>query len=97
MNQEKDQQADPGDRRSTSRRNTSPPAIAHVLCGWPLLLVAVGGLIGGGLGGAAYGINLTVYQSKLPVLAKFGLNMLVGLAAVGLWLAIGVAIHASLQ
>ncbi len=42
------------------------PASAHVLCGWPLLLVLIGGAIGGGLGGAAYAINIGIYKSSLP-------------------------------
>ncbi len=61
------------------------PVRAHFMCGWPLLLVAIGGCIGGGLGGAAYGINLSIYKSKLPVFAKVILNILTGLMAFGLW------------
>ncbi len=71
------------------------PVAAHLLCGWPLLLVAIGGAIGGGLGGAAYGINVTIYKSNMPVAAKVLLNILVGCAAIGLWLGIGMAIHSA--
>jgi len=66
------------------------PAYAHILCGWPLLLVAVGGFIGGGLGGLAYGVNVGIYRSKkIPVIAKVFLNLVVGASAVILWLVIG--------
>src|SRR6266481_4821615 len=52
------------------------PKWAHLLCGWPLVLVAFGGAIGGGLGGAAYGVNLMIYKSHLPLAVKVALNLL---------------------
>lgn len=73
----------------------SPPKIplaAHFLCGWPLVLVAFGGLIGGALGGGAYAINLQIYKTTLPAPAKIALNLFTGLTAMGIWLAIGVVI-----
>jgi len=70
--------------KSTDR---SLPCIAHVLCGWPLLLIAIGGALGGGLGGAAYGINLSIYKSNLSVPAKVISILAVGLGAAGLWFA----------
>lgn len=73
------------------------PAIAHAACGWPLVLVAIGGAIGGGLGGAAYGINIAIYKSRLPLAAKIVLNLVTGLAAFGIWLAIAVAVSAAGQ
>ncbi|MHC4744633.1 MAG: hypothetical protein ACYS8Z_22190 [Planctomycetota bacterium] len=69
------------------------PASAHVMCGWPLLLVFIGGAIGGGLGGAAYAINLAVYKSKLPVAAKVVLNIVAGLAAIIIWFVAAMAIQ----
>jgi hypothetical protein len=73
------------------------PAKIHIMCGWPLALVAVGGLIGGALGGGAYGINMAIFKSNLPVPAKVVLNVLTGVVAIGLWLAIGIAINISAQ
>ncbi len=72
--------------------STKLPIGVHILCGWPLILVAFGGAIGGALGGVAWGINVALYKSKLPTPAKIVLNLLVGLAAVGTWLAIGTAL-----
>ena len=69
------------------------PVGVHVVCGWPLLLVAVGGAIGGGLGGLAYGINMGIYRSGMPVIAKIALNVLVGLAAIAGWAMIVAAIR----
>ena len=71
--------------------------LIYVACGWPLLLVLVGGLIGAAFGGAAFGINLAIYKSRLPLAVKIILNPIVGVAAIGLWLVIAVAIGAALQ
>ncbi len=71
------------------------PALAHVMCGWPLILVGIGGAVGGGLGGAAYGINVAIYKSSLPAVAKVALNILTGIAAFVLWLGIAVAIQSA--
>ena len=54
----------------------------HMLCGWPMILVFLGGFIGGAMGGLAYGINLTVYKSQLPQPVKFILIMVIGGVAI---------------
>ena len=69
------------------------PAKVHVMCGWPLLLVTFGGAIGGGLGGAAYGINVAIYRSRFPVAIKILLNMITGVTAIAIWLTIAVVIQ----
>jgi hypothetical protein len=68
------------------------PAGAHLLCGWPLVMVAIGGAIGGGLGGLAYGLNITLYKSRMPLWAKVLLNLAAGFSAFGLWLWIAIMI-----
>jgi hypothetical protein len=71
--------------------NASPrklPMIAHILSGWPLILVFIGGAIGGALGGVAYAVNISLYKSNLPGVLKFMLNVLVGILAIGIWLTI---------
>ncbi len=73
--------------------STRLPISAHLLCGWPLVLVAFGGAIGGGLGGAAYGVNLMIYKSHLPLAVKVALNLVTGSAAFVLWALIASAIH----
>jgi len=65
----------------------------HVVCGWPLIMIAFGGAIGGGLGGVAYGVNLYIYKSRLPLAAKVALILVTGLAAIFLWATIASAIH----
>ncbi len=73
------------------------PAMAHLACGWPLILVAIGGLIGGALGGGAYGLNLAIYKSKIPTAAKVVLNVLTGFAAFATWALIAGAIQSALK
>jgi hypothetical protein len=73
----------------------SIPAWAHVVCGWPLIMVAFGGAIGGGLGGAAYGVNVYICKSRLPIAVKVVLVPLTGLAAIALWALIASAIHSA--
>jgi len=71
----------------------SVPIWAHLVCGWPLAMVAFGGAIGGGLGGAAYGAGIVIWKSRLPVIAKVVLIPLIGIAAFGLWALIAGALH----
>lgn len=73
------------------------PASAHVACGWPLILVAFGGAIGGALGGLAYGINVAIYRSAMPTIAKVLLNIVTGIGAFGVWFGIAVAIQINRQ
>lgn len=68
---------------------------AHVMCGWPLILVFFGGAIGGAMGGLAYVINVAIYKAGMPTILKIVLNILVGTAALVLWLVIAAAIHQS--
>ena len=64
------------------------PAVAHVFCGWPIILIIIGGAIGGGLGAVAYFINLAIYKSRLHTPIKIMLNVLAGLSAFGIWLTV---------
>ena len=90
MNEEAKSQERPEDKPKI-------PAQIHIACGWPLLLVAIGGALGGLLGGLAYGINLTLYRSSLPRVAVWILNPVIGIAAIVLWLVIGVLIHSAIS
>lgn len=86
---------DSGSLTEPAKQEGKLPPSAHLMSGWPLLLVAIGGLIGGALGGAAYGINVALSKSSLPVAAKVVLNVFVGIAAIGIWLAVAIAIQAA--
>jgi hypothetical protein len=80
-----------------SSQKAKLPPLAYLVCGWPLLLVASGGAIGGGLGGAAFSLNLVAYRSKLPTPLKVVRNVAIGLAARGIWFAVAVAIQSYLR
>ncbi len=81
------------DKSAKTATKEKMPVIGHILCGWPLLLVAIGGAIGGGLGGAAYAINVGIYKSNLPIPVKVVLNIIAGLAAIVIWYSIAMAIR----
>ena len=85
------------DKSSVVTERPKIPAIIHILCGWPLLLIAVGGAVGGGLGGAAYAINVATYKTQLPLVLKLVLNVMVGCAAIGIWLTAAVAVQMARQ
>jgi len=73
------------------------PIWVYLICGWPFALVAIGGLIGGVCGGAAFGINLSIWKSQLPLAAKIILIPIVGCTAVAIWLAAAVGIQLLLR
>lgn len=57
----------------------------HVACGWPLVLVFVGGAIGGACGGAAYMINGNIFKADHPTPLKYVYSFLVGIGAIVLY------------
>jgi hypothetical protein len=73
------------------------PIWVYLICGWPLALVAVGGMIGGAMGGAAFGINLAIWKSAMPLPVKIILIPIVGFTAIGLWLVLSVGLSAVLR
>lgn len=70
---------------------------AYLMCGWPFILVFVGGAIGGGLGALAYFINLKIYKSNLSNAYKIILNILTGITAMILWYLIAISIAVYFQ
>ena len=70
---------------------------AYLMCGWPFILVFVGGAIGGGLGALAYFINLKIYKSNLSNTYKVVLNILTGITAIIVWFLIAVSIRVYFQ
>ena len=61
------------------------PKYVHLIAGWPFVLVLFGGLIGGGLGGLAYLINLKIYHSQLSKMNKILANIMCGMVAISAW------------
>ena len=56
-----------------------------VFAAWPMALVAVGGAIGGLCGGIGWAVNAAIMGSKLSAPVRYGLCVLVGIGAIGLW------------
>jgi hypothetical protein len=71
--------------------------VVMIACCWPILLVAVGGLIGGLLGGVACAVNMALYRSSLPRWSLWILNPAVGLTALLIWIVVAVAIELMLS
>ncbi|MEQ1410634.1 hypothetical protein [Acinetobacter indicus] len=64
---------------------TQLPVKAHLLAGWPLLLVLFGGAIGVVYAVLAYMLNIKIYQSTLSKLNKVLANLLCGMSALSGW------------
>ncbi len=65
------------------RPTTEPiPWPAQVWLGLPFVLVTVGGALGGGLGGAAWGLNQVLYRKSRNPLVRYGLTGLISAGAV---------------
>nr|WP_174507476.1 hypothetical protein [Acinetobacter sp. Marseille-Q1620] len=65
--------------------NSKYPAKVYFMCGWPLLLVFIGGAIGGFCAALAFSINLKIYKSELLNPLKIILNVLTGFITVLVW------------
>jgi uncharacterized membrane-anchored protein len=61
------------------------PIKGHLMCGWPIILVLIGGAIGGVMGFAAYSLNVAIYKSSMSRTAKITQNLLAGLGAFVVW------------
>lgn len=86
----------PPPAQSSKPQGNAIPIWVYLICGWPLALVAVGGMIGGACGGAAFGINLSIWKSSLPTALKIILIPVVGFTAIGLWLAFALGLRSLL-
>ncbi|HKK14369.1 MAG TPA: hypothetical protein VKA14_06870 [Gammaproteobacteria bacterium] len=69
---------------------------ALALCGWPMLLVFIGGALGGLMGGAATAANFSVYNAEMGRPAKVVLNLAIGAAAIAVWFAGATAVNNTL-
>lgn len=81
---------------STGKTQTKLPLSVHIMAGWPMLLMLIGGAIGGALGVVAYLINLKVYQSDLSKMNKILANLMCGMFAIIIWWSIASWVQTSL-
>jgi len=68
------------------------PLYAHVIAGWPLLLIFIGGVIGGLCGGGAYGASVALLKKKGVTAVTCLLSFLIGIAGVALYFVVAVAL-----
>lgn len=54
----------------------------HLAAGWPIILIFVGGAIGGGLGAAAYILNVRIFNKSISSAKKYIFSILIGIASV---------------
>ncbi len=73
------------------------PRALQVLSALPVGLIAVGGLTGGLVGGAGMAVNQLVARGGLRLSAKVGAMLGVTALAVGIWLAIAIALGTALR
>ncbi|MEN3158700.1 hypothetical protein ABC502_09985 [Alkalimonas sp. NCh-2] len=53
----------------------------HLACGWPLILIFIGGALGGLCGGAAYAVNAKVFGRDISNTKKYVYAILIGVSA----------------
>lgn len=71
------------------------PFKAHLMAGWPLMLILIGGAIGGAFATLAYVINLKIYQSELSKMNKVLANLMCGMFAIIIWWSIASWVQSS--
>lgn len=59
---------------------------------WPIVLLFIGGLLGGLFGGLALGLNLSIFRSQQNPLLKYVITGAISVAAVILYLVVGIAV-----
>lgn len=64
----------------------------HLWMAWPLVLAAVGGAVGGVCGGAAWAINMKVFQKTKDPVLKYVFTGLISVAGVVLYFVIAIPI-----
>jgi hypothetical protein len=81
----------PAPAKPTPRKLTF---LEHIICMWPFCLVAIGGLLGGLCGGAAWGLNTAIIKSERPAAARYALCVLTGVVAIVAYFALVAAFGA---
>jgi hypothetical protein len=79
---------------NTAEKTTKLPWHSHVISGWPLVMVIIGGLIGGACGGLAYGASMSLIKKKGISATSYILSTVIGIGCVALYFVviIGLAI-----
>lgn len=54
----------------------------HLACGWPLIMVVVGGALGGALGGGAYALSAALFRRSGGNARNYIYSGLIGVGAI---------------
>jgi hypothetical protein len=76
----------------TQEKPKDLPSYAHAIAGWPLIMIAIGGALGGLCGGGAYGLSMALLKKKGVTPISCLLSFLIGIAGVGLYFVVVVAL-----
>ena len=79
------------------RTGPTVPVILRVLAPLPILLVAVGGLVGGIIGALGFAANLTIARTRTPAAVKALVMLAVAGAACVVWLGIAIAVRGAVS
>lgn len=73
------------EKKKNKAKSFKLPWHAHAISGWPLAMVAFGGLIGGACGGLAYGVSMSLIKKKGISATSYILATLIGIGCVILY------------
>ena len=76
----------PGNNAAIEKKKLKPHE--HIVAGLPLVLLAIGGAIGGGVGGCAYAISASIFRKELSNPKKYIFSLLVSVGAFAAYFAI---------
>jgi hypothetical protein len=70
---------EPGNHAAIEKKKLKPHE--HIIAGLPLVLLAIGGAIGGGVGGCAYAISVSIFRKELSSPKRYIFSLLVSAGA----------------
>lgn len=68
------------------------PSYAHIIAGWPLIMIVIGGAIGGLCGGGAYGASIALLKKKGISFGTCLLSFVIGVVGIGFYFVVVVAL-----
>lgn len=77
---------------TTKQEEKKLPSYAHIIAGWPLIMIFIGGALGGLCGGGAYGASIALLKKKGISFGTCLLSFLIGVAGIGLYFVVVVAL-----
>ena len=73
------------------------PSGVHLLCGWSLALLFLGGVLGFIFAICSYLVNIKIYKSRLPRFLVWVLILMTGVFAITIWIIIGALLSMAVE